>query len=50
MDACFKVVWYLSTLLIIPLRIADSSSQWHVASVAIILSGLTIFCYATVLP
>ena len=50
MDACFEAVRYLSTLLIIPLRIADSSFQWQVASLAIILSGLSIFRYAIVLP
>ena len=49
-DACFEAVKYLSTFLIIPLRIADSSFQWQVVSLAIILSGLRIFSYATVLP
>ena len=50
MDVCFETVKYLSTLLIILLRIADSSFQWQVVSLAIILSGLSIFSYATVLP
>ena len=45
-----EVCRYTFILLIIPLRITDSDWQWKVASLAIILNGLRLLHYATVLP
>ena len=45
-----EVCRYLFILLIIPLRIANNDWQWIIASVAVILNGLRLFHYATVLP
>ena len=46
----FELLRYLSIFLIIVLRIANNPHQWWLVSLAIILCGLRIFRYATVLP
>ena len=46
----FEALRYVSTLLIIPLRIADNPFQWQMVALAVILSGFRLFRYATVLP
>ncbi|CAI8031505.1 hypothetical protein GBAR_LOCUS17870 [Geodia barretti] len=46
----FELLRYLSIFLIIVLRIANNPHQWWLVSLAIILCGLRIFHYATVLP
>ena len=45
-----EVCRYTSTLLIIVFRITGSDWQWKVASLAIVLYGLRLLHYATVLP
>ena len=45
-----EVCRYTSTLLIIAFRITGSDWQWKLASLVIILYGLRLFRYATVLP
>ena len=45
-----EVCRYTSTLLIIVFRITGSDWQWKLASLVIILYGLRLFRYATVLP
>ena len=50
MHNAVEVCRYTFTLLIIALRIAGSDWQWKVASLAIILYGMRLLHYATVLP